>query len=407
MPERKKKPQLTKTINYDIDIAPYQFIKIFAGVGSGKNYFVDRLLDGTEIRHADGSLVEKQHILLITSRKSKVDEQLKSENVVYDPEIGVFDSIGGSWLMYEEKYADYYESPTKELPDLDGWGGGKIVLRSCVNTNARIEWNLRENYHPTAPESHPWERFDMIVIDEVHSVLADASYQSAPFYVRRLIEETLTHSTTCKVIVMTGTPQVLEKHPLFEKAHLIDRMDTCLTVQPKSIKVITKQEAKVIQSDMLNSKQKFVAFYNHVDDAVKLAKEHPESVAASFSKAKSRSELKKVCPAAFEIMSQTEQFIAENRQLPSKILGFSSTAKNKEGINIENDDISAMFVESHERDEIIQMVGRVRNPVEILYIVMDSVQHIDRESPLRFPVSVFSISPIFKICTRTPRSNKE
>lgn len=40
------KPYLADTIDYDTDIAPYQFIQIFSGVGSGKNTLVDFLIAG-------------------------------------------------------------------------------------------------------------------------------------------------------------------------------------------------------------------------------------------------------------------------------------------------------------------------------------------------------------------------
>jgi len=41
-----------------------------------------------------------------------------------------------------------------------------------------------------------------------------------------------------------------------------------------------------------------------------------------------------------------------------------------------------MFIEAHTRDEVIQMAGRVRNPVEKLYVVFDSVPHPDMENAL-------------------------
>ena len=36
-----QKPYLSDTIDYDTDIAPHQFIRIYSGVGSGKNTFVN------------------------------------------------------------------------------------------------------------------------------------------------------------------------------------------------------------------------------------------------------------------------------------------------------------------------------------------------------------------------------
>ena len=62
-----EKPYLSDVIDYDRDIAPHRVIEIVAGVGAGKNHWVEEIL-------------MKQHrVLLITSRKAKVDE--KSSNV--------------------------------------------------------------------------------------------------------------------------------------------------------------------------------------------------------------------------------------------------------------------------------------------------------------------------------------
>lgn len=372
MTECNEKPYLSETIDYDRDIAPYQFIKIFAGVGSGKNGFIDRLVQGGHFKHADGTSVEKQYVLLVTSRRSKMNEQLNLDNVVYDPAIGAFDEMKMNWLAFEPKYENYFDSPTIYLEDPDGWGEKRIFRRSCVNTNAKIQWNLRLNFKERYVETHPWERFDMIIIDEVHAVLSDASYQSSPFYVRRLIEETLKRSTKCKVIVMTGTPEMLKQYPLFDKAHLLDRMEECINVRPQSIEFITKKEAWEKQNEMLLQGQKFIAFFNHIGDVLELGKKYPESAAVSFSEEKKRKQLKANAEEVYNKMVETEKYIAENKHLPEGLTALLSTSKNKEGINIENEDIPVMFIEAHSRDEVVQMAGRVRVPVGKLYLIFNS-----------------------------------
>jgi len=55
MPDNAQRPYLSDAINYDVDIEPHQFIKIYAGVGSGKNTFIDNLAKGGIIKHADGT----------------------------------------------------------------------------------------------------------------------------------------------------------------------------------------------------------------------------------------------------------------------------------------------------------------------------------------------------------------
>lgn len=384
MPEQENRPYLSEVIDYDRDIAPHQLIKIFAGVGSGKNTFVDNLAKGGVIKHADGTPVEKQYILLITSRRAKVNEQLNSDVVVYDPSIGMFDNILSDWYaQYDERYADYFEAPTKELSDLDGWGGSRIFKRTCVNTNAKIEYNLKQHFHPNDSASHPWERFDMIVIDEVHALLADASYQNAPFYVRRLIEETKRRSVTCKIIVMTGSPQILRNYALFDDAYCVDLMDTCRNIVPQRIEYICKKDAIEKQTKMLRQRQPFVAFSNHIGDMFTICKkqsgEIQDGIAISFSDEARRNIMKKEQPLNYKKMCDTEKHLAQYQTLPAGIHAFLTTSRNKEGVNIKNEDFRTMFVETHDDIDIIQMTGRLRNPIETLYIITDSKPHPNLE----------------------------
>ncbi|MDD6040247.1 MAG: hypothetical protein PUD63_03495, partial [Clostridia bacterium] len=201
------------------------------------------------------------------------------------------------------------------------------------------------------PTVQPWNRFDMIIVDEAHSLLSDATYQSSAFYVRRLIEETLKNFKTCKVIVMTGSPKILEKHPVIQKAHLIDRMKTCINVTPKSVRFITKEESAALQQQMLMQHYKFIAFYNHVSDILALDEELPAEasagIAMAFSKATVLDQMKKDHDPRLQRMLDTQAYLAQHEKLPDDVYAFLSTSKNKEGINIKNSDIHAMFVETH------------------------------------------------------------
>ena len=53
-----KKPYLSEVIDYERDIEPYGFIQIFSGVGSGKNYFINKLCSGYMATRADGGTYE-------------------------------------------------------------------------------------------------------------------------------------------------------------------------------------------------------------------------------------------------------------------------------------------------------------------------------------------------------------
>lgn len=383
-----QKPYLSDTIDYDADIEPHQFIRIYSGVGSGKNTFVNHLVKGDLFCHRDGSLVKPQHIYLVSSRKAKILETLNLKDVVFDPYVGKFDSCTNDWMAYtDERYEGFENIERIELVDAQGFVY-HVALSSCVSTNAKVECDLQKHYSAGDPTVQPWNRFDMIIIDEVHSLLSDATYQSACFYVRRLIEETLNNSKTCKVIVMTGSPKILERHPVIQKAHLIDRMETCINVTPKSVRFITKEEATEIQLQMLMQREKFIAFYNHVADILSLGESLPSDIragiAVSFSKAKVLDQMRKEQDPRFQRMLDTQAYLAQNEKLPDDVYAFLSTSKNKEGINIKNKDIHAMFIEAHAELDVIQMAGRLREPVDTLYVVVDSQDHFDYENPLEY-----------------------
>ena len=78
---------------------------------------------------------------------------------------------------------------------------------------------------------------------------------------------------------------------------------------------------------------------------------------------------------------RTEQHLSDYRDIPTDIRFFITTSRNKEGINIENENYSwNIIIESHWADEAKQMWGRVRKGVNEIFIVDDASQH-DSEYP--------------------------
>lgn len=84
-----EKKYLSDCIRYTTDIAPYPFIQIYSGVGSGKNTFVDALAKGYEESQPDGRMetLEPKRVLCITSRRAKVDELKNAEDVAYGTQV--------------------------------------------------------------------------------------------------------------------------------------------------------------------------------------------------------------------------------------------------------------------------------------------------------------------------------
>lgn len=387
-----EKPQLTATIDFDTEIAPNQFIFIKSGVGSGKNYFTDRLALGDKLKHHDGSNVRPFNILIVSSRRAKVDEIKNSKDSNYDDRIGKYDNFSYQWWLDGKIQDELCVSPLITLIHADGeQSSSEIPLRNATVTNAQIESFLRSWYFPACVESHLWQRFDMIIIDEVHSLIADAGYQEAPFYVRRLIEVVTEQNKDCKIICMTGTPEILDGYAPLRNAFVIDRMERCVNVVPKSMHFITRMESLQMQRDLLKKNQKFISFMNHVSDMLPFYEALPEEdkakVVLTHSKQEVLDEWEKNKNPCLKRMTDVHQYLSCSAELPDNVIGFLSSSKNKEGINIKNDDIHFMFIESHAQIDIKQMAGRLRSGVDTLYLVVDSVSHYNPIDDMSFALS--------------------
>lgn len=388
-------PHLSKTITYATDIAPYPFIGIYSGVGSGKNYFIDTLARGYSDPDKNGNVeyFPKQTILLITSRRSKVNEVHNDKSIRKDRWIGQWDEL----TMFAYDDLDDFEDAMNHMRTIDCSNDPLVVGKRTVYqrylpcTNAAIESYMRKRYIKNDSTTHLWNRFDMIVFDEAHAIRSDTNYQTAPYFTMRLLQETYKAQqnglTKCKIVIMTGTPSVLADFKTPQKYHLIDRMATCRNVTPQKIIFIDRKQSRILAEKMLSEGTRCIFFFNHTKELLSFLKDtekkYPHlasSIAVSFSSEAKRKALKKRSKEAFKRMEDTEKYIAKNQRLPDNIKLFLTTERNKEGINIRNLDVRTMIVESHVECSVVQMAGRLREGVDTLYIVIDSLQHEDTES---------------------------
>ena len=396
--------RLSETVSYTDDIQPHKLNLLLAGVGSGKNYFVNQLIKGYEERLPDDTV--KKHdpilVLVITSRRSKVDELLapkrkegeeaeESEEFLTEEDLPADDKVG-KWDNYHRIYNDEFERVEKTGKYIrfeNEYGLGCTVFqRSVVCTNAFIERYMQYRYRPLDATTHLWELFDLIVIDEAHSLVLDASYQSAPFYVMELINEFCARHKAAandpekhpaprcgNILLMTGSVKPMKKRSLPMEPHVIDRMEQCVNVRPKNIHFISADEAHAQLIQQLKAGEKAVYFSNHTPNAKKFLEKtdvDPAIVAVSFSDKEKRDKLAKDDPEAFARMVRVEAEIANDKTLPKDIHLWLTTSRNKEGINIENADIAHLYVESHIQSDIIQMAGRIRKGVEHMYVIIDA-----------------------------------
>lgn len=389
---------VSNVLNYKEHIEPYRLIKVFAGVGSGKNTFIDNFITGK--KEPD---IPKKTVLLITSRRAKVDETITSIDIADNTALSKWAKKQNPPKLISKPNCKYdNNSEYKVIPSVDGETQKVVKQESVVCTNAFIEYYFREIYNPADSSTFLWELFDMIVVDEVHSLALDATYQSAPFYVNELIMKTLSlhknadenpnlRRPNCKhIILMTGTPTPIKEHftniTNSELEIEYNLFKKCRNIVPEYITLINKNEVKTIINYLLDKKKKFIYFSNHTMSSKEFITlytiEQIHTIAVSFSDKDKRNELS---TEEKELMEIVEDSLRNESQLPDYIDVFVTTSRNKEGINIKNPDIKHMFIEAHNPNDIIQMAGRVRDGLRHLYIVMDAEQHSDMENRFEQP----------------------
>ena len=168
--------KICDVLKYNQDIAPFPLVKIYSGVGSGKSYFAAKMITGSK-EHG----IPKQNVLIVTSRRSKVNETLLELGVKAKPTITVNGNLSKEVWETGDLYPNEYEEYLKEIKVKTEWGEFSFSTynKSVVCTNAYISAYLRHTYNPDDPMTHIWNKFDAIIIDEVHSLVTDATYQPA------------------------------------------------------------------------------------------------------------------------------------------------------------------------------------------------------------------------------------
>jgi len=371
------KPVLSEVINFERDIAPYPLTMIYAGVGSGKSTFAELLMKGNEEKGIPAKVV-----LLITSRKAKVVETLRKRVDYLNDKIGNYPSAE---CICFDHYSRGLQIYTNKLPN------GTVVQVNVVCTNAYIESYLRHVYDPNNDTTYPWNLFDVIIWDEVHSLIADSTYQSAPFHVMRLIEEAYDRivntpageqSPRCKnIICMTGTPAPFEGTNIFAHAHTIDKRAECRSVQPANIHFIDMVQVQRLIREQLQDGERILYFSNRIYGIEKLSERYgcpPEKIVMSFSDPKKLKALEKKYKNdpheenEYSRLIKVQDYLNRHSSIRPDISLFVTTAKNKEGININDTDIRHVYIESHSMIDIVQMAGRIRCGAEHVYIITDA-----------------------------------
>ncbi len=232
-------------------------------------------------------------------------------------------------------------------------------------------------------------------------MITDSSYQSSPFYVARLFEETYKRmerrgtendeyfpadciSPRCeKLIMMSGTPEAIAGVEIVPELHELDLRTKCINVVPQHIYFLDTALAEQKIRRQLADGKRIVYFTNHIilpDDIARKYGIPTERLAVSFSEGDRRKKLKETDEDAYDRMEKVEKYLASNRSIHPDIQLFFTTSRNKEGINIEDRNINDVYVEAHGMTDIKQMAGRIRHGAENLYIITDAKGYGDNEN---------------------------
>ena len=332
---------LSEVIDFKKDIAPYRIIQIYSGVGSGKNYWVESLAK------------EGYRILLITSRKATADAQAKKLK-------------GTRWV---------------DLDEVAQRGFGVKAQKKVIVTNAGIEQFIKKKYIPDDEKTHIWRYFDFIILDEAHSLVSDATFCDSPFHVHKFLKHVQKNSENCKLIFMTGTPKPIASFFSEKLQNSFDNYlnvyNRCKHVDPKEVYLypsfnivkdlfyhIQKGDRIIYFANSITRMESIVA--NLCDLGV-----DENCIGVAYADKNKRDFPK----AILERKESIRESLITAEMLPPEIKLFISTSQNKEGININNDDIKIMISESSDRASLIQMAGRVRKGLELLVILYDAPQH--------------------------------
>lgn len=370
-PEEKKR--VSDVINWERDIEPYRIIEITAGVGSGKNYWVENDL----MMKPQGKNHEYKRVLLITSRKSKVRE--------------TFNRTG---LVQAINLSQYEPERIGEI-----WGEIKARQGCCVCNNWHIEYYVKNIFKHDDESTHLWKYFDVIVVDEAHSLATDATFCDAPFHVLSFLKIVYSISNV-RIIMMTATPDPIKGLITLKNKTLYHKMDLktqCINVQPSEVIYATQAQAieRMITKykESPDGKWHIVYFATRTTTIIKkILKELKEAnipdekIAVSYSRYDEKTTFSETI---HDNKTRTEEYLAKHEKLPENIRIFLSTSRNKEGINIDNPDCQwIVMIESQWADEIEQMCGRVRTVRNDnqYYLIYDAPQHesVDYEKTIDY-----------------------
>lgn len=332
------KKHLKDVLNFEKDVKPYKIVQINAGVGAGKSSWIES--------------IDNQRILLITSRAITANVQAERFGA-------------GRWITKDDMMLMRFKS-------------SKGKTYKYIVTNAVIERYAKEIYDVRDEKTYLWDYFDLIILDEAHSLITDASFSDAPFHVYDFMYQA-EYRGTCHLIFMTGTPDPIEN--IFAPKTVnggeykkYDFFNDCISVVPRKVTLFPYCKIAGKLFDELIGGKRIIYFANTISGIKKIynqltslgVAESIMGVTFAPGNSSGKNDFRELHGEDAEYL---QDYIRKNEAIPQEIQILLTTSVNREGVNINDDDIDEMFAESSERTELIQMAGRVRKGVQELFVL--------------------------------------
>ena len=241
-----------------------------------------------------------------------------------------------------------------------------------------LERKQENFYNPKIPASYPENIYDLVIIDEAHSVFNDSSYQDAPFYVYSLINTIVQklingENIRCKhLILMTATPEILPDE-ILTNFNVIDLRGKVYSVYPEKIYFVSHRATIKGLKNLFDKGDKILYFRTSIDDRKSVS--HTYQIDVKKVGVTHNNELVKdlLSEEDYDMMDNIDAALADDGRFLNDMQVLFATSKLTEGVDI-FDDITDVFVESHVGCDILQSVGRIRQGCKRLYIVRDADQ---------------------------------
>ena len=348
---KEEKKYVSDVFDIDEQIKKYgNKIMLIAGVGSGKSTWVKDVL------------AKKGPVLFVTSRRAKVDEDTANST-----------------------FSSFYSENI--------WGPNEEILI----TNAKLANIIQNAYLDSDGAVDAFlNRYDYIVVDEVHSMATDSTFARSAFDIFSFIEYAAEKGHN--VIVMTGTPEPVQYYFEENGWHIEDYRKICNYVHPKAVKYVKNEGKMEIIKQALEKGQKVIYFVNNTATIVYTMKDMLRNrigdilrVAVIVSDTKKddvNQAVRDECPMYDKEVSEAAYTnIVKNQMLPDECDMLISTSRLKEGVDILNENV-CVICDNHVLSNLIQFFGRVRVGGGTVYIVEDAVGHTVEHSELDYDYAI-------------------